>query len=174
MAETLLSLARESNKTPDIVFFEQAVHFLTSDEYKADRSSVCHGLWRALVARAQGGAQFNKLMSDELQEKVLDGILNVHLVSPKANRHLREVLGRILPSESLITRHKQRLTKELGVSSSLFFEHTEEKVQKLLDAQVLQGTKTLTVCMDEFYLVPGMGMRSGEAPIARSALHGVL
>ena len=99
VAETLLCLARERNKTPDKVFLEQAVHFLTSEKYKADRSSVCHGLWRALVARTHGGAQFNKLMSDELQDKVLDGILNVHLVSPKANRQLREVLDRILPSE---------------------------------------------------------------------------
>ena len=38
-------------------------------------------------------------------------------------------------------------------------------LKKLLDAQVLPGTKKLTVSMDEFYVVPGMGVLPGTSVV---------
>lgn len=157
LAQQVTHLSTQTSRSHEDIFLLHAMEFLTDEKFKEDGSEVPMGLFHAIVQKAFGAKHFSKGMDPNMRTRLTDALVNVHLISPKANRMLSEVIKHVGPSESTIVREQAKCAKLPTVSCDHLVTPTKDGLFNMLDGQIEESTKILTVSMDEIVLARGLG-----------------
>ena len=86
VAQEVMRIASTTAKTQEDSFLLHAVEFLTDDKFRNERAQVPMALFYSLVKKAFGAKTFSTGMDDTMRSRLLDGMVNIHLISPKSSR----------------------------------------------------------------------------------------
>ena len=86
VAQEVMRIASTTAKTQEDSFLLHAVEFLTDDKFRNERAQVPMALFYSLVKKAFDAKTFSTGMDDTMRSRLLDGMVNIHLISPTSSR----------------------------------------------------------------------------------------